>query len=143
MLTLFAFNSTDTDVCSYLEASSTISNSGGIITVSDTGVELEIPKNAFHDGSKDPLIEVKILPRRIYDDPPNCFEDHSTVMVEILPNNLQLKRPIKLTLPHCLIIREASTCEVKIFKSHHEQGIKYTQIDNKLFLWAMLIILLW
>ncbi|KAJ8018962.1 hypothetical protein HOLleu_42749 [Holothuria leucospilota] len=102
-----------------LEATASISKEGGFITIPNTEVELQIQPNSFLRDDEIHLITVKILPRRLFDKPASCFEDHSTVMVEILPNNLKLHRAAKLTLPHCLIFRDPKNRDVQIFHSHH------------------------
>ncbi|KAJ8036183.1 hypothetical protein HOLleu_20077 [Holothuria leucospilota] len=103
-----------------LNASSLISKDGGEIEIPAAGVKLQIPAESFEE---DHFLTLKILPSLSYKGPGSSFEDNSTVMVEILPNNLTLKQPAKLTLPHCLILKEPKRCPVKIFHSHHCAGI--------------------
>ncbi|KAJ8025977.1 hypothetical protein HOLleu_33691 [Holothuria leucospilota] len=144
------FNNVDTDDTSYdephffsragdihcLEATTSISKEGGNIEIPYTGVELQIRPDSFLREDEVHLITVKILPRRLFDEAASCFEDHSTVMVEILPNNLKLQRPAKLTLPHCLILKDPKNCDVKIFHSHHDPGGKESE-GKKLFLYTL------
>ncbi|KAJ8032133.1 hypothetical protein HOLleu_25569 [Holothuria leucospilota] len=80
---------------------------------------LHIEPDSFPQEDDVHIITLKILPRRLFDKPAECFEDHSTVMVEILPNNLELMHPAKLSLPHCLILKKANASEVQVFHSHH------------------------
>ncbi|KAJ8049327.1 hypothetical protein HOLleu_02027 [Holothuria leucospilota] len=108
-----------------LEASAVISKDGGVVQISDTGVELHIPRDAFQGFFKSGLtIQLRILPHHVYDGPAKRFEDHSTVMVEVLPNDLELKRSARLFLPHCLKLNSAIHSEVRIFKGHHNADKK-------------------
>ncbi|KAJ8019319.1 hypothetical protein HOLleu_42134 [Holothuria leucospilota] len=107
-----------------LTSSSLISGNGGVIKVGNTGVKLEIPPNAFENDEEEHEIQIRILPCHIFDGDAECFEDHSTTMVEILPNNLRLKKFAKLTLPHCLIVKDGKRCKAQVFQSHHTEGEK-------------------
>ncbi|KAJ8049343.1 hypothetical protein HOLleu_02048 [Holothuria leucospilota] len=99
-------------------SSSVISSEGGVISIYGTGVELHVPPGALQDEN---LIQLKILPHHENDTPAKCFEDHSTVMVEVFPNKLTLLQPASLFLPHCLKIKSVKECDVRVFQSHHTQ----------------------
>lgn len=105
-----------------LTSSSLISNKGGVIKLGTTGVKLEIPPNAFHSDDDEQKIQIRILPHHILDEDAECFEDHSTTMVEILPNRLKLKEFATLTLPHCLIVKNEQSCKIEVYQSHHTKG---------------------
>ncbi|KAJ8049353.1 hypothetical protein HOLleu_02067 [Holothuria leucospilota] len=102
-------------------SSSVVSTKGGVLSIDETGVELHIPPNAFEAGIKEIEIDLRIIPYSSFGSSLS-FEDHSTVMVEVKPNKLTLKRPASLFLPHCLKLKSTEHCEVRIFQSHHDAG---------------------
>ncbi|KAJ8034192.1 NACHT, LRR and PYD domains-containing protein 1b allele 2 [Holothuria leucospilota] len=105
-----------------LRAKGTISQNGGCIQVPDSSVKLRIPPNAFWVDNITHSIKMRIIPRGTYDEPAKSFTDNSSVMAELLPNNLSLRHPAELTLPHCLQLREVRKCRVSIYVSHHDEG---------------------
>ncbi|KAJ8051076.1 Protein NLRC5 [Holothuria leucospilota] len=102
---------------------STISKEGGTITIQDTGVELYIPPNALQEDTKNCLVQMRIIPRSVVAEPARTFASNSSVVVELLPNHLSLRHPAKLTLPHCLQLKEGVPRRATVFISHHEIGV--------------------
>ncbi|XP_071844099.1 uncharacterized protein [Apostichopus japonicus] len=102
-----------------LGVQSVVSEEGSILKIPGTGVRLEIPPGAI-DGTR--LIQMKIIPNYIQEESTSSFASNSTVVVELLPDNLKLHHPAKLTLPHCLKLKNVVECKVLVLSSHHVQG---------------------
>ncbi|KAJ8049346.1 hypothetical protein HOLleu_02054 [Holothuria leucospilota] len=113
-----------TEESASLVAASTISREGGTVQIDGTGVELEIPPDAFQDIQGDQRVQITILPNRSFDKTAKCFEDNTTVMVQLLPHNLSLRPAAKLILPHCLKLKNVVNSDVKIFCSYHKTGME-------------------
>ncbi|XP_071843371.1 uncharacterized protein [Apostichopus japonicus] len=96
-----------------------INKDGGVLEIPDTGVSLEIPPGALE---KDQLIQMRIIPDNFQGDSDLSFSSNSSVVVELLPSNLKLLKPVKLTLPHCLVLKKGCEWKAKIYSSHHEEG---------------------
>ncbi|PIK60336.1 hypothetical protein BSL78_02705 [Apostichopus japonicus] len=96
-----------------------INKDGGVLELPDTGVSLEIPPGALE---KDQLIQMRIIPYNFQGDSDLSFSSNSSVVVELLPSNLKLLKPVKLTLPHCLVLKKGCEWKAKIYSSHHEEG---------------------
>ncbi|XP_071842456.1 uncharacterized protein [Apostichopus japonicus] len=96
-----------------------VNKDGGELELPDTGVSLEIPPGALE---KDQLIQMRIIPYNFQGDPDLSFTSNSSVVVELLPNNLKLLKPVELTLPHCLVLKKGCEWKAKIYSSHHEEG---------------------
>ncbi|PIK41542.1 putative netrin receptor UNC5B [Apostichopus japonicus] len=96
-----------------------INKDGGVLELPDTGVSLEIPPGALE---KDQLIQMRIIPYNFQGDSDLSFSSNSSVVVELLPSNLQLLKPVKLTLPHCLVLKKGCEWKAKIYSSHHDEG---------------------
>ncbi|PIK39751.1 hypothetical protein BSL78_23409 [Apostichopus japonicus] len=96
-----------------------VSEEGSILKIPGTGVILEIPPGAI-DGKR--LIQMKIIPNYIQEESTSSFTSKTTVVVELLPNNLKLHHPAKLTLPHCLKLKNLVESKVLVLSSHHVQG---------------------
>lgn len=105
-----------------LNANSVVSVEGGVISIDDTDIELNILPHSFQNSYEKHKIQLRVLPNQVFEEPTNCFEARSTTIVEIRPNNLRLKRPASLFLPHCLKLKDSKRCEVRIFQSHHTKG---------------------
>lgn len=103
-----------------LRVEKTISKDGGFLDIPDSEVSLTFPPDAFHDGRDQCLIQMRIIPRSNIPYTSTLFASNSTVTVELLPNNLRLKHPAKLTLPHCLLLKRDVEYKARIFMSHHE-----------------------
>lgn len=99
-----------------------VGNHGFVLRISNTGVALHIPPNAFHIEDEKHNVTLRILPHTFFNE--SSFEDLSTVVVEILPNKLTLLEDAKLTLPHCLEIQSPEEFRVQVFQSHHDPGTK-------------------
>ncbi|XP_071842439.1 uncharacterized protein [Apostichopus japonicus] len=96
-----------------------INKDGGVLEIPDTSVSLEIPPGALE---KDQLIQMRIIPYNFQGDSDLSFSSNSSVVVELLPSNLKLLKPVKLTLPHCLVLKKGCEWKAKIYSSHHEEG---------------------
>ncbi|XP_071815187.1 uncharacterized protein [Apostichopus japonicus] len=96
-----------------------VNRDGGVLEIPDTGVSLEIPPGALE---KDLLIQMRIIPYNFQGDSDLSFGSNSSVVVELLPSNLKLLKPVKLTLPHCLALKKGCEWKAKIYSSHHEEG---------------------
>ncbi|XP_071843379.1 uncharacterized protein [Apostichopus japonicus] len=96
-----------------------INKDGGVLELPDTGVSLEIPPGALE---KDQLIQMRIIPYNFQGDSDLSFSSNSSLVVELLPSNLKLLKPAKLTLPHCLVLKKGCEWKAKIYSSHHEEG---------------------
>ncbi|PIK58768.1 hypothetical protein BSL78_04289, partial [Apostichopus japonicus] len=96
-----------------------INKDGGVLELPDTGVSLEIPPGALE---KDQLIQMRIIPYNFLGDSDLSFSSNSSVVVELLPSNLKLLKPVKLTLPHCFVLKKGCEWKAKIYTSHHEEG---------------------
>ncbi|PIK33892.1 hypothetical protein BSL78_29287, partial [Apostichopus japonicus] len=95
-----------------------INKDGGVLELPDTGVSLEIPPGALE---KDQLIQMRIIPYNFQGDSDLSFSSNSSLVVELLPSNLKLLKPAKLTLPHCLVLKKGCEWKAKIYSSHHEE----------------------
>lgn len=113
---------------SYAENTETLSvtklvpRDGPFLKVGETGVQLEIPPDACPNDNKEYSVRIKIHPHNTFNEHAKCFEDQSTTVVEIQSNELQLQKPVKLTLPHCLVLRDEKKCKVRVLQSHHREG---------------------
>ncbi|XP_071851441.1 uncharacterized protein [Apostichopus japonicus] len=96
-----------------------INKDGGVLELPDTGVSLDIPPGALE---KDQLIHMRIIPYNFQGDSDLSFSSNLSVVVELLPSNLKLLKPVNLTLPHCLVLKKGCEWKAKIYSSHHEEG---------------------
>ncbi|XP_071842486.1 uncharacterized protein [Apostichopus japonicus] len=96
-----------------------INKDGGVLELPDTGVSLKIPPGGLE---KDQLIQMRIIPYYFQGDSDLSFSSNSSVVVELLPSNLKLLKPVKLTLPHCLVLKKGCEWKAKLYSSHHEEG---------------------
>ncbi|PIK48049.1 hypothetical protein BSL78_15084 [Apostichopus japonicus] len=87
-----------------------INKDGGVLELPDTGVSLEIPPGALE---KDQLIQMRIIPYNFQGDSDLSFSSNSSVVVELLPSNLKLLKPVNLTLPHCLVLKKGHPASVE------------------------------
>ncbi|PIK41691.1 hypothetical protein BSL78_21457 [Apostichopus japonicus] len=102
-----------------MEEEVVITTEGGLIEIQDTGVSLEIPPGAL---VKEQLIKMRIVSEDYHDELAVSFGSNASVVVELLPSNLALLKPAKLTLPHCLVLKKGCEWKAKIYTSHHEKG---------------------
>ncbi|XP_071843349.1 uncharacterized protein [Apostichopus japonicus] len=111
---------------------SVVSEEGRILEIPGTGVKLDIPPGAI--GGKC-LIEMKIISNYIQEESKSSFTSNTTVVVELLPDNLRLHHRAKLTLPHCLKLKNPVECKAMVFSSHHDQGTqpKWRPKQNALY----------
>ncbi|KAJ8034681.1 Protein NLRC5 [Holothuria leucospilota] len=105
-----------------LEAAETISSKGGSVEIPDTGVKMDIPTHALPEVVDQCNICMKIIPPDVSDWSVTDLVSNSSVVVELLPNNLSFQQPFTLTLPHCLQLKKGVQHKAKIFVSHHEEG---------------------
>ncbi|KAJ8019338.1 NACHT, LRR and PYD domains-containing protein 6 [Holothuria leucospilota] len=94
---------------------------GGTLEISNTSIMLVVPPNALPADKEEHEIHMRYIPRRSVEDQVKCFSSNSTAVVEILPN-LSLQHPVRLSLPHCLVLQQNLERKAKIFASHHEKG---------------------
>ncbi|XP_071842525.1 uncharacterized protein [Apostichopus japonicus] len=111
----------DSNVETALSVQAVVDKEGRILEIPGTGVRLDIPPGAI-DGKC--LIEMKIIPNYIQEESKSSFTSNTTVVVELLPDNLKLHHPAKLTLPHCLKLKNPVEGKALVFSSHHAQGTK-------------------
>ncbi|PIK42000.1 hypothetical protein BSL78_21152 [Apostichopus japonicus] len=102
-----------------MKITSSISGKGGLLQIPNTGIKLVFPPNAVTEEHN---IQVKIIPPSLLNEPATSFSSNSSVVLELLPNGLQLKREVSLTLPHCLTFINEEKAKAKIYVSHHEEG---------------------
>ncbi|PIK35054.1 hypothetical protein BSL78_28120 [Apostichopus japonicus] len=102
-----------------MKITSSISEKGGLLQIPNTGIKLVFPPNAVTEGCN---IQVKIIPPSLLNEPATSFSSNSSVVLELLPNGLQLKREVSLTLPHCLTFINEEKAKAKVYVSHHEEG---------------------
>lgn len=95
---------------------------GGVLEIPSTGVVLMIPRNAFSDDTQHCEILLRIIPREIITDQADNFSSNSSTVIELLPDSLKFQRPVRLTVPHCLVLQGARERKVRIFVSHHRIG---------------------
>ncbi|KAJ8023782.1 hypothetical protein HOLleu_36320 [Holothuria leucospilota] len=90
-----------------------------------TDVRLKILPNSLPKGVEQARIRMEIIAGRLLrNQPVHSFASNSSVVVELLPNYLQLQRCALLTLPHCLKLKTTSHNVVKVFVSHHSKDSK-------------------
>ncbi|XP_071841959.1 uncharacterized protein [Apostichopus japonicus] len=102
-----------------MKITSSISGKGGLLQIPNTGIKLVFPPKAVTEEHN---IQVKIVPPSLSNEPATSFSSNSSVVLELLPNGLQLKREVSLTLPHCLTFINEEKAKAKIYVSHHEEG---------------------
>ena len=97
----------------------TVDKCGGFLEIPDTGVSLEIPPGALEEEY---LIKMRIITNHSDADSGFSFASHSSAIVELLPSDIKLHKPVKLTLPHCLVLKSGCDKKATIYSSHHEEG---------------------
>ncbi|KAJ8034536.1 hypothetical protein HOLleu_21417 [Holothuria leucospilota] len=112
----------DESIDTMLSTVEVISSEGGTIGIQNTDVKLEILPNALPGGMDSCRICLKIVVNVHAEEQPSTFGSNCSVVVELLPNNLKLRRPALLTLPHCLQLKRTVGKNVTVFMSHHEKG---------------------
>ncbi|XP_071849298.1 uncharacterized protein [Apostichopus japonicus] len=109
---------TDHVLCNSLGVMLMINKEGGRLDIPDTGVSLEIPSGALVGEQ---FIQMIIIPPHLESES-LTFASNSSLVVELLPSNLNLLKPAKLTLPHCLVLKKGCEWKAKIYRSHHKEG---------------------
>ena len=104
---------------SSLQVEQLINTEGGVLQIPETDVKLEIPPGALKSECS---IQMRIIPPCCHNETAFSFATNSSTVVELLPSNLKLFIPVKLTLPHCLILKKGCKWKAKIYSSHHEEG---------------------
>ncbi|KAJ8032709.1 hypothetical protein HOLleu_26311 [Holothuria leucospilota] len=115
----FIFQAFQTQAVLTIEA--TISNEGGLLEIEETDITLLVPPNALEKSRRQRVIQMRVIPYG------SCgastsFSSNSSVIVELLPNDLRFQRPVELTLPHCLQLKKDVKYKAKVFTSYREQG---------------------
>ncbi|XP_071842497.1 uncharacterized protein [Apostichopus japonicus] len=115
-----------------LSVQAVVDKEGRILEIPGTDVRLDIPPGAI-DGKC--LIQMKIISNYIQEESKSSFASNSTVVVELLPDNMKLHHRAKLTLPHCLKLKNPVECKALVFSSHHAQGTqpKWRPKQNALY----------
>ncbi|XP_071844106.1 uncharacterized protein [Apostichopus japonicus] len=101
-----------------MRAESIIGTYGGTLDIQNTGVNLKIPPGALQ---RDYCIQMRIIPHH---ETELSFASNSSVVVELLPNNVKLLIPATLTLPHCLVLKKKCERKAKVYSSHHKKGTR-------------------
>ncbi|XP_071832094.1 uncharacterized protein [Apostichopus japonicus] len=104
-----------------MSAESMIGKDGGKLDIQNTGVSLEIPPGALR---RDYFIRMRIIPHYYLDETELSFASNSSVVVELLPNNIKILIPATLTLPHCLVLKKKCAWKAKVYSSHHKEGTR-------------------
>ncbi|XP_071844097.1 uncharacterized protein [Apostichopus japonicus] len=110
---------TDEGDCHSMRAESMIGKDGGTLYIQNTGVSLEIPPRALR---RDYFVQMRIIPQHYRDETELPFTSYSSVVVELLPNNVKLLKPATLTIPHCLVLKRKCRWKAKVYSSHHKEG---------------------
>ncbi|PIK39752.1 hypothetical protein BSL78_23410 [Apostichopus japonicus] len=95
-----------------------IGKDGGTLDIQNTGVNLKIPPGALQ---RDYCIQMRIIPHH---ETQLSFASNSSVVVELLPNNVKLLKPATLTLPHYLVLKKKCGWKAKGYSSHHKEGTR-------------------
>ncbi|XP_071843394.1 uncharacterized protein [Apostichopus japonicus] len=111
----------DIDLDTSLSIQSLVNKEGGILEIPGTGVRLEIPCGAI---DQECLIQMRIIPISFQEESKSSFTSNSTLVVELLPDNLKLHQLAKLTLPHCLQLKKTGERKAMVYSSHHAKGCK-------------------
>lgn len=91
---------------------------GGVLEMTEYGVSLEIPRCALTEECQ---IQMKvILSSEVQMD--HSLDSNPSMVIELLPSNLQLLKPAALTYPHCLVLKKGSERKAKIQSSDHAAG---------------------
>ncbi|XP_071842849.1 uncharacterized protein [Apostichopus japonicus] len=109
------------DLDTFFSIKSLVNMKGGILEIPGTGVRLEIPTGAIEQEC---LIQMRIIPISFQEESESSFTSNSTVVVELLPDNLKLHQLAKLTLPHCLQFKNTGGRKAMVYSSHHAKGSK-------------------
>ncbi|KAJ8034463.1 hypothetical protein HOLleu_21314 [Holothuria leucospilota] len=102
----------------------TVSEDGGTVQIPNTGVILEIPRNALYCDKEQYLIQMRIISHGVLNERANSFASNSSAIIELLPNNLKLKKKAKIVLPHCLQLKRGYKPRAKVYFSHHQDGME-------------------
>ncbi|KAJ8034435.1 Protein NLRC5 [Holothuria leucospilota] len=106
------------------ETVATVTKSGGVFEIANTGVSLEVPRDALERGQNHCAIQMRIIPPNFSRVSPSDFTSNSSVIIELLPNDLKFQFPVHLRIPHCLQLKAGAKYEARIFISHHKEGGK-------------------
>ncbi|PIK39747.1 hypothetical protein BSL78_23405 [Apostichopus japonicus] len=112
-------NKTDEGDYHSMRAESMIGKDGGTLDIQNTGVSLEIPPGALR---RDYLVKMRIIPQHYRDKTESPVTSFSSVVVELLPNNVNLLKPATLVIPHCLVLKKKCGWKAKVYSSHHKEG---------------------
>ncbi|XP_071842664.1 uncharacterized protein [Apostichopus japonicus] len=104
-----------------MRAESMIGKDGGTLDIQNTGVSLEIPPGALR---RDYFVKMRIIPQHYRDETELPLTSYSSLVVELLPNNVNLLKPATLAIPHCLVLKKKCGWKAKVYSSHHKEGNK-------------------
>ncbi|KAJ8039542.1 Netrin receptor UNC5D [Holothuria leucospilota] len=111
-----------TEQACYTTRKTIITKVGGMLEISNTGIALVIPPYALPADKESHRIQMEYIPRSTVKDQFQVFSSNSTAVVEILPA-LSLHCPVRLCLPHCLVLQQNLERKAHIFVNHHGKGI--------------------
>ncbi|PIK54131.1 hypothetical protein BSL78_08972 [Apostichopus japonicus] len=93
----------DIDLDTSLSIQSLVNKEGGILEIPGTGVRLEIPCGAIEQEC---LIQMRIIPISFQEESKSSFTSNSTVVVELLSDNLKLHQLSKTHPAHLSAVEE-------------------------------------
>lgn len=102
-----------------------VDQEGGYLEIPNSGVLLEIPAKALNESYR---IEMRIIPHCFQEGNYHTFASNSSVVIELLPENIKLLHPVRLTLPHCLRLKKTGQRKAIVYSSHHAKGKIYLTI---------------
>lgn len=122
-LSIFAILSSPESSYEDLYVRCNVDANGRRIEISTTNVSLNIPKGALN---KECVVEMGILRDDGHLKKLQSFSSNTCAGVELVPKGLKLQAPAKLTVPHCLLLKEGSTPRTaRVFESYREKGEQF------------------
>ncbi|XP_071841697.1 uncharacterized protein [Apostichopus japonicus] len=115
----------DSPQCSQPRVEKELNEEGGVLELKKHGVRLEVPCGALRKKCK--IQMTVILPSEIQMD--HSLDSNSSMVIELLPSNLQLLKPAALTYPHCLVLKKGSERKATIQSSDHAAGCQQVWMD--------------
>ncbi|KAJ8034782.1 Netrin receptor UNC5B [Holothuria leucospilota] len=107
-----------------LETKTTISKNGGVLEIPNTSVTLMIPPDCLPEDMEHCEMHLRIIPREITKEGVTLFSLNSSIVVELLPDSLKFRQPVRLTIPHCWVLQDTRERKARIYISHHRTGLK-------------------
>ncbi|KAJ8031584.1 hypothetical protein HOLleu_24821 [Holothuria leucospilota] len=85
-----------------------------MLEIPSTGVILAVPSNALSQHMEKCEIHMRIIPRKMLNEQVASFSLNSATVVELLPAGLSFQRPVRLSLPHCLVLQQTRERKARI-----------------------------